>query len=258
MGRCRPAPAASRPVGARADKIGCRGCLLASGPGEGDIGAASGAGARSSAMIGYLIRRVIQAVIVVIGVCLITFILYHLFPGGSYSEARIILGPRATTAPDQAVHPPERARTSRSGRSSAILVGHVFTFNLGYSYKLNEPVATIVLQKLPKTVLLARALDASYGHRRHPARHLPGAAAQQALGLRPHDALVHLLCDADLLPRHRAHRGLRHPLAPLPARGAAVGRGRADPRRLARRSSCRCSPSPRSTSRASAATCAPR
>ena len=35
-----------------------------------------------------------------------------------------------------------------------ILVGHVFTFNLGYSYKLNEPVRTIILQKLPKTVLL--------------------------------------------------------------------------------------------------------
>ncbi len=47
-------------------------------------------------MIGYLIRRVVQAVIVVIGVCLITFGLYHLFPGGAVSEARIILGPRAT------------------------------------------------------------------------------------------------------------------------------------------------------------------
>ena len=47
-------------------------------------------------MIGYLIRRVIQAVIVVIGVCLITFGLYHLFPGGAVSEARIIIGPRAT------------------------------------------------------------------------------------------------------------------------------------------------------------------
>ena len=30
----------------------------------------------------------------------------------------------------------------------------MFTFNLGYSYKLNEPVRTIILQKLPKTVLL--------------------------------------------------------------------------------------------------------
>jgi len=31
-------------------------------------------------MIGYLIRRVFQAIIVIIGVCAITFILYHLFP----------------------------------------------------------------------------------------------------------------------------------------------------------------------------------
>ncbi len=104
-------------------------------------------------MIGYLIRRVIQAVIVVIGVCLITFGLYHLFPGGDISEARIILGPKATAGQLQLF-------ITQNGLNKAwwvqlwILVGHVFTFNLGYSYKLNEPVATIVLQKLPKTVLL--------------------------------------------------------------------------------------------------------
>ena len=104
-------------------------------------------------MIGYLIRRVIQAVIVIIGVCAITFILYHLFPGGANSEARIILGPRATQ-PQINLFLAQNGLNKPIWTQFVILVGHVFTFNLGYSYKLNEPVSTIVLQKLPKTVLL--------------------------------------------------------------------------------------------------------
>ena len=104
-------------------------------------------------MIGYLTRRVIQAVIVIIGVCAITFILYHLFPGGATSEARIILGPRAT-APQITLFLNQNGLNKPIWTQFIVLVGHVFTFNLGYSYKLNEPVSTIVLQKLPKTVLL--------------------------------------------------------------------------------------------------------
>ncbi len=44
-------------------------------------------------MTGYIIRRVGQAVIVVLGVTMIAFLLEHLIPGGI---ARSILGPRAT------------------------------------------------------------------------------------------------------------------------------------------------------------------
>lgn len=104
-------------------------------------------------MIGYLTRRVIQAVIVVLGVCLITFILYHLFPGGATSEARIILGPRASPA-QIGIFLKANGLNDPIWTQFAVLVGHVFTFNLGYSYKLNEPVSTIILQKLPKTLVL--------------------------------------------------------------------------------------------------------
>jgi peptide/nickel transport system permease protein len=104
-------------------------------------------------MIGYLIRRVIQAVIVVIGVCAIVFILYHLFPGGATAEARIILGPRATT-PEINTFLAANGLNRPIWTQFVILVGHVFTFNLGYSYKLDEPVRTIIFQKLPRSVLL--------------------------------------------------------------------------------------------------------
>ena len=104
-------------------------------------------------MIGYLIRSVMQAVIVVLGVCLIVFILYHLLPGGAFSQGRLILGPRASVASIE-LWIQQNGLNKPIWTQFAILIGHVFTFNLGYSYKLNEPVATIIAQKLPKTVLL--------------------------------------------------------------------------------------------------------
>ncbi len=104
-------------------------------------------------MIGYLARRVVQALIVVIGVCAITFVLYHLFPGGAESEARIILGPRASQASlDQFIQ--QNGLNKPIWTQFGLLIAHVFTFNLGYSYKLDEPVRTIILQKLPKTLIL--------------------------------------------------------------------------------------------------------
>ena len=47
-------------------------------------------------MTGFIIRRLGQAIIVILGVTLITFILLHLLPG---SLARDILGNRATPRP---------------------------------------------------------------------------------------------------------------------------------------------------------------
>ncbi|HTW06830.1 MAG TPA: ABC transporter permease, partial [Acidimicrobiales bacterium] len=44
-------------------------------------------------MTGYIIRRLLQSVIVILGVTLIAFGLEHLIPGGI---AKGILGPRAT------------------------------------------------------------------------------------------------------------------------------------------------------------------
>ncbi len=104
-------------------------------------------------MIGYLARRVVQALIVVLGVCAITFLLYHLVPGGAESEARIILGPRASQGSlDLFIQ--QNGLNKPIWTQFGLLIAHVFTFNLGYSYKLDEPVSTIILQKLPKTLIL--------------------------------------------------------------------------------------------------------
>ncbi len=99
---------------------------------------------------GYLFRRVIQAILVVLGVVLITFILAQVIPGG---EARAVLGPRAT--------PELIARFNRhNGFTKPILVQfwHYLIglpqLHLGFSYQFTQPVWAIIQERLPKTLVL--------------------------------------------------------------------------------------------------------
>jgi peptide/nickel transport system permease protein len=99
---------------------------------------------------GYLIRRLWHALLVVIGVTIVVFIMLHLLPGG---PARAILGIRATPAAIAAFNHAngyDRPLFIQYG----VWVGHLVTGQLGYSYKLNQNVASLIADRLPKTVLL--------------------------------------------------------------------------------------------------------
>jgi peptide/nickel transport system permease protein len=99
---------------------------------------------------GYLIRRLWHALLVVIGVTIAVFIMLHLLPGG---PARAILGIRATPAAIAAFNHAngyDRPLFIQYG----VWVGHLVTGQLGYSYKLNQSVASLIGDRLPKTVLL--------------------------------------------------------------------------------------------------------
>ena len=101
-------------------------------------------------MAGYLIRRFLQAIVVVLGVVLIVFILSRMIPGG---EARAVLGERAS--------PQAIARFNRvQGFDLPIwlqfwhyVIG-LPQLKLGYSYKFTQPVWTIISTRLPKTLML--------------------------------------------------------------------------------------------------------
>ena len=105
-------------------------------------------------MTGYIIRRLGQAVIVILGVILLTFILAQLIPGG---EAKAVLGPKAT--------PVTIAQFNlRNGLDLPIwdqlwrYVEGIFAhFDLGYSYKYNQGVTQVILERLPKTLTLVTA-----------------------------------------------------------------------------------------------------
>lgn len=102
-------------------------------------------------MIGYILRRLLQAVIVVIVVTIIVFILLHALPGGA---ARAILGPRATAAQIATFD-------EQNGLNQPLFVqyftdlGRWATGNFGFSYKLNQSVGSLLAERLPKTIVLS-------------------------------------------------------------------------------------------------------
>jgi peptide/nickel transport system permease protein len=101
----------------------------------------------------YFLRRAAQALVVVIGVMILTFILIHLVPG---SAARAVLGVKATAgriAIFNASYGLNRPLYVQFGD----YVDQVLHGNLGVSYMTQQPVLTEITQRLPSDVLLLGA-----------------------------------------------------------------------------------------------------
>ena len=101
-------------------------------------------------MIGFLARRFLQAIVVVVGVLLLVFLLAHIVPGG---EARHALGPRANSVQIAAFN-------KANGLNVPLWDQFVQYFNrmlhgnLGFSYKSNQTVTSLILKDLPRTLFL--------------------------------------------------------------------------------------------------------
>jgi peptide/nickel transport system permease protein len=98
----------------------------------------------------FIIRRIGQGIVVLIGVSIIVFVTLHLLPGG---PARGILGPRAL--PFQV-----KAFDLAHGYDRPLWIQYLSYLNqllhgnLGYSYQNNETVASLLGANLPKSLLL--------------------------------------------------------------------------------------------------------
>jgi len=99
---------------------------------------------------GYIIRRLGEAIIVTLGVTMITFALLHLLPG---NLAHDVLGPRAS--------PQELAQfTQQNGLNRPIYVKYwlflekLLHGNLGYSYQYNRSVDSLLASELPRDLVL--------------------------------------------------------------------------------------------------------
>src|SRR6201984_1922753 len=98
----------------------------------------------------YLLYRLLHALVVVIGVTIIVFLLLHHLPGG---PARAILGAKATPVTIAAFN-------KQYGLDNPLpvqyldYVGQLLHGNLGYSYKLNISVNSLLSLDLPKTLFL--------------------------------------------------------------------------------------------------------
>ncbi|GFE20823.1 ABC transporter permease [Streptomyces nigrescens] len=102
-------------------------------------------------MIRFLVKRLAQALVVLLLVSVIVFVLLHLLPGG---PARAILGVQAT--PEAVDHFNHQQGYDRSLPEQYLgYLGRLLTGDLGESYKLNQGVAALLAERLPKTALLA-------------------------------------------------------------------------------------------------------
>ncbi|MFF4287758.1 ABC transporter permease [Streptomyces sp. NPDC001739] len=102
-------------------------------------------------MTRFLVKRLGQALVVLLLVSVIVFVLLHLLPGG---PARAVLGVQAT--PQAVAHFDHQQGYDRSLPQQYLMyLGRLLTGDLGESYKLNRSVASLLAERLPKTALLA-------------------------------------------------------------------------------------------------------
>jgi peptide/nickel transport system permease protein len=100
---------------------------------------------------GYLIRRLLQTIVVTLIVTIITFILLHLVPGG---EIRAVLGLRATPA-EIALYSKQWGFDQPLYTQYLKWLWQLLHGNFGYDIKQNAPVATLLWQAFPRTLVLA-------------------------------------------------------------------------------------------------------
>jgi peptide/nickel transport system permease protein len=105
-------------------------------------------------MIGFLIRRIFQAIIVILGVILILFILSKQNPR---TEIIAALGPRANPAEIHHFQMVNGLLLPIWDQLWRYVEGLVVHLNLGYSYHYNQGVREIISERLPKTLTLVGA-----------------------------------------------------------------------------------------------------
>jgi peptide/nickel transport system permease protein len=101
-------------------------------------------------MTRYLIRRALQAIAVLFLVTFLLFALLHALPGG---PARAILGPRATAKAIASFNHLNGYDLSVPHQYLRWL-HHLFSGDLGFSYKRNATVSSLLEQAIPRTLLL--------------------------------------------------------------------------------------------------------
>ncbi len=100
----------------------------------------------------FLLRRLLQAVPIVLGIAIFNFLLLHLAPGDA---ADVLAGEAGGASPEyvaqlKAKFGLDQPLPIQLGRYLA----QVATFDLGFSFRHNMPVASLIADRLPATLLL--------------------------------------------------------------------------------------------------------
>lgn len=106
-----------------------------------------------SATIGFIIRRLLQAVIVVFGVTLVIFLLLQLVPNGAVGLARTDLGTRATSVQIHNFIVSNGLNLPWWDKYWHLIDGYAH-LNFGYSYHFNQSVRGLIGEYLPRSLVL--------------------------------------------------------------------------------------------------------
>jgi len=103
-------------------------------------------------VLGFLVRRILQAAIVVLIVTVIAFLLLRLIPG---NVAIAVLGPASYRNPATLAQFNAQYGFDKPWFQQYLLwLGHLLQGNLGFSWTLDQSVASLLGQRLPKTIAL--------------------------------------------------------------------------------------------------------
>jgi peptide/nickel transport system permease protein len=107
-------------------------------------------------MTRFVVRRLLHALVVLVGVSIVVFLLLHLLPGG---PARAILGFRANRA-NVAAFDAKYGLSQPLPVQYFVWVGQLMHGNLGFSYKQNQSVDSLLASNIPRTLILVGAATA--------------------------------------------------------------------------------------------------
>ena len=108
----------------------------------------SGAGGRPA----YVIRRLLQAVPVVFAILLLNFLLLHLAPGDA---AQVLAGEAGSATPEYMAQLRQRFGLDQPLLVQLVLyMKNMAALDLGFSFRYNMPVLTLILNRLGPTLLL--------------------------------------------------------------------------------------------------------
>jgi len=100
----------------------------------------------------YLKRSMFQIVFVILGIAIINFFLLHLAPGDA---AQVMAGEAGSATPEyMAALRRQFGLDQPLGMQFLHYMANVLTLNLGFSFRQGMPVAQLLLQRLPATLLL--------------------------------------------------------------------------------------------------------
>jgi peptide/nickel transport system permease protein len=102
-------------------------------------------------VIRFLIKRILQAIAVLLIVSLMTFTLTHLLPGGA---ARAVLGIHASASAIASFNA-ANGYDHPIAEQYFLYLNHLIHGQLGFSYKLNAPVSYLLSIDLPKSLYLS-------------------------------------------------------------------------------------------------------